>query len=396
MQLSLRPYVTTGVALVGATVIAAAPMQPVMPADIQISNPTVPVERAVELTANEIQDAVNGLILRGTGLGLTLTVPVTAAFIGALAPDLIPAGATAEDVATVLLLSLNGPLISGPGSIGTALQNIVDADGLSNILIATLLGAPSTIIDGFVNGGYGPDLAPLALDSLAALDSTGKLAVAIATAQALHLPLPKLLSGGLINEAATLLGGPNLGNGTCPGSAPACVQLPVKITLPGTLPTLQTTLEGLFASLGSSSSLLDGIPGLSSLTGSNLKTLAGDAKNLKANGLAGEDEGKLSITENNGGTGLDETNTDGPSATPKKHRHLINIDVFNPLGNLGGAKKDTKDNVRSLNSNDNNTPGRHRIGTPVRDLIHKVLSGGHDKDDNDEGTSDQPTDDAPK
>ncbi len=56
MQLSLRPYVTTGVALVGASVIAAAPIAPVTPADVQIPNPAVQaVERGVQLTANEIQ-----------------------------------------------------------------------------------------------------------------------------------------------------------------------------------------------------------------------------------------------------------------------------------------------------------------------------------------------------
>ena len=38
----------------------------------------------------------------------------------------------------------------------------------------------------------------------------------------------------------------------------------------------------------------------------------------------------------------------------------------------------------SVNSNDNDAPGKHRIGTPVRDLIHNVLGGSHDKDDNDE------------
>ena len=38
MQLSLRPYVTAGVAIVGASVIAIAPIQPTPP-DVQIPNP---------------------------------------------------------------------------------------------------------------------------------------------------------------------------------------------------------------------------------------------------------------------------------------------------------------------------------------------------------------------
>ena len=63
MQLSLRPYVTTGLAVVGASVIAAAPLQPVVPAEIQIPNPAVQaVERGVQLTANEIQTAFNNAI----------------------------------------------------------------------------------------------------------------------------------------------------------------------------------------------------------------------------------------------------------------------------------------------------------------------------------------------
>ena len=46
MQLSLRPYVTAGVALAGASVIAVAPIQPI-PTDIQIPNPVAGVSRGV-------------------------------------------------------------------------------------------------------------------------------------------------------------------------------------------------------------------------------------------------------------------------------------------------------------------------------------------------------------
>ena len=49
MQLSLRPYVTAGVAIVGASVIAIAPIQPT-PSAIQIPNPVAEVERAVTPT----------------------------------------------------------------------------------------------------------------------------------------------------------------------------------------------------------------------------------------------------------------------------------------------------------------------------------------------------------
>ena len=63
----------------------------------------------------------------------------------------------------------------------------------------------------------------------------------------------------------------------------------------------------------------------------------------------------LKLAENNGKDLGDDAPNDGPSVTPKKRRHLINVDIFNPLGNFRGAKKDTKNNVSAVNSN-NDTP----------------------------------------
>ena len=96
MQLSLRPYLTAGVAIAGASVIAVAPIQPI-PTDIQIPNPTVQVVRDVQLTADEIETAWNDVVFQITELGLGLTVPLTAALIDAIAPDLVLATATSED-----------------------------------------------------------------------------------------------------------------------------------------------------------------------------------------------------------------------------------------------------------------------------------------------------------
>ncbi len=159
MQLSLRPYLTAGVAIAGASVIAVAPIQPI-PTDIQIPNPVAEVVRDVQLTADEIQTAWNDVVFQITEFGLSLTVPLTAAIITAIAPDLIGMS-TAEIVATALLLGLSGYAISGGGSIGTALQDVVDGFGVDfgTGLGALLIGAPATIIDGYVNGGYGPNLA---------------------------------------------------------------------------------------------------------------------------------------------------------------------------------------------------------------------------------------------
>src|SRR5829696_1023294 len=216
MQLSLRPYVTAGVAIAGASAIAIAPIQPTPP-DVHIPNPVAEVARDVQLAANgtlpSIETQYDALALLVTQLGLT--VPPTAAVINAIAPDLIPEGETAEAVATRLLLGLSGYAISGAGSIGTALQRVIVGFGcpstgglcedLGTGYLALLVGAPSTIIDGFVNGGYGPDLEPLLFGT-----DTSRV----------------IFAGGLINPGTT---------------EPPFI-------LPGTFPTLQGLAERLLVS----------------------------------------------------------------------------------------------------------------------------------------------------
>jgi hypothetical protein len=532
MQLSLRPYVTTGVALVGATVIAAAPLQPVAPADIQIPNPAVEaVERGFQLTANEIETAVNKLVFVATKAGVSvaqLTTPLVARILGI--PE--PQAAAFLAVGTIGLL---GPLISGTGAVGTALQDVVDSDGLED-LVLNLIGAPGTIIDGLVNGNYGPNLAPI-ITSLTlpyailagGLINPGNLplpvfspppwtvpgtiptlqglveqlfglfspaaAMNVQNVSALAAPVPDstiedginslvfvltkatlsvvtlaaplvapilgvtepeaeaflalgtvgllgpLISGtgaagtalqnivnshGVEGLLTSLIGAPGtLADGVVNGGYGPNLQslLPLPPVLPGPTPVTGVFAPGLIQNPGFNYSLFVGTPlegvglgpgvgGVSLLPPSTTAVLQGLVERvfgaLPSNQMAAstfkapaaeQNDLKISsgptdlkLAENNG-TDLDEQPADGPAITPKKHRHLINVDVFNPLGNLGGAKKDTKDNVSAVNSNDN-TPGKHRIGTPVRDLIHKVLGGDRDKkadDDSGQGT----TDDAP-
>ena len=256
MQLSLRPYVTAGVAIVGASVIAIAPIQPTPP-DVHIPNPVAEVARDVQLTATPgemIETQYNDLVLPVTELGLSLTVPPTAAVINAIAPDLIPEGSTAEAVATGLLLGLSGYAISGGGSVGSALGGVLDGFGcpatgglcedLGTGYLALLVGAPLTIIDGFVNGGYGPDLSGV-------LEDAG-------------VPIGEVFAGGLINPGALP---PPLG---VTGNPP--------FILPGTLPTLQGLAARLFSSDlndlgGLLGGLLDNLPGLGLLGSSDSAAL---------------------------------------------------------------------------------------------------------------------------
>jgi hypothetical protein len=239
MQLALRPYVTTGLAIVGASVIAVAPIQ-LTPTDIQIPNPVRQSSQAVQLTQNEIEDAFNALILGGTELGLALTVPLTAALIDALGVDTM--GLSPDAAATVLLLGLGGTGISGFGSIGTALQDTVDAFGVDfgTGLVALLVGAPSTIIQGFVLGGFGPDLLPLLLDAGVPIPP------AIPIAPGVVRPVTDVFAGGLINNPALRLlpGGlqlvPIFGNPMTP-----TVPTAFNIILPGFFPTVGSLLQGL-------------------------------------------------------------------------------------------------------------------------------------------------------
>jgi hypothetical protein len=206
VNLALRPYVTTGIAIVGASVIAVAPIVPT-PTEIQFPNPAVQLDGPVRLAANEIQDAVNALAFAGANVLVTLAklpAPVVAQLLGIPVPaaELLLAGGA---------LGLSGPLIGGTGAAGAALQDIVNQLGSGDLaaLINALIGAPATLIDGVVNGGFGPNVGPL-----------------------LGIPaIVTVLVGGLINP-----GGVNLLTGV--------------LTLPGAIPTLQALITQLLSAFG--------------------------------------------------------------------------------------------------------------------------------------------------
>jgi hypothetical protein len=71
---------------------------------------------------------------------------------------------TSDSLGTELLLSgLIAPLISTPAAAATALQNVIDAVGSGDpmAVLGAVIDAPATVVDGLLNGGYGPDLGPL-------------------------------------------------------------------------------------------------------------------------------------------------------------------------------------------------------------------------------------------
>jgi hypothetical protein len=71
---------------------------------------------------------------------------------------------TADPLGTLLAVSgLIAPIISIPASIATAVQNVLSAVGTGDLgkVANALLSAPATVIDGALNGGYGPDLGAI-------------------------------------------------------------------------------------------------------------------------------------------------------------------------------------------------------------------------------------------
>ena len=124
-------------------------------ADLQIANPVAQVEQAVELTANEIQNAVNQLVFAATKAGVSvaqLTTPLVAQILGI--PE--PAAAAFLAIGTIGLL---GPLISGTGVIGTALEHIVDSDGIEELLV-NLMAHPGQLLTAWLTGITDPTSRP--------------------------------------------------------------------------------------------------------------------------------------------------------------------------------------------------------------------------------------------
>ncbi|OPX11359.1 hypothetical protein [Mycobacterium sp. AT1] len=241
-----RPHFAAGVALVGASVIAAAavtPMPEIHLPDVSLpsihaaevdlaalANPlevyaqvfqtalantntliqnTVPGQLLNQILQNQVSSAatlLNGLSTTGGGIAaavtqvpaaLTTAVTQLAAgnvegavntLLGVPLNVIAPATGLLPVLQTVLtqpltnlvnvvnaftrdpqltLLAVSGfiaPLISAPAAAAAAVQNVINAVGTGDLgaVANAVFTAPATIADGILNGGYGPNLGPLA------------------------------------------------------------------------------------------------------------------------------------------------------------------------------------------------------------------------------------------
>ena len=80
---------------------------------------------------------------------------------------------TADSLGTLLAVSgFIAPLIGSPAAAAAAVQNVLDSFGTGDpaeVVNAVLTIAPATVLDGVLNGGYGPDLGPLVAPGISVL-----------------------------------------------------------------------------------------------------------------------------------------------------------------------------------------------------------------------------------
>lgn len=214
MQLALRPYVTTGVAIVGASVLVAAPIT-VTPPDIQIAKPAESVQIAQRTANVELTSLVSDL----------LTAFNTVATAG---------GNTAQ-----VLLDATGKL---PGSVALLVQAAIDNPEL-------IPNLASALVYGFVNpfpvAGTVPLPGPPDFSLLVQL--FGAISPVIGL---LPPPLgPSGMNPGIVTEISVrLLGVLADALGVLPDPIPA---LPALGQAAADLPAFITDLSGAFSALAS-------------------------------------------------------------------------------------------------------------------------------------------------
>ncbi|AQT79589.1 hypothetical protein B1R94_10345 [Mycolicibacterium litorale] len=120
-----------------------------------------------QLAAGDVQGATNALLTVPLVVAQPLInlVPSIVAFNVQPIQNLIKvAGVFSDPLQDALYaVGLLGPVISGLGAAGAAVQGVVDAVGTGDPqqIANAILTGPAVIADGLLNGGYGPDLGPL-------------------------------------------------------------------------------------------------------------------------------------------------------------------------------------------------------------------------------------------
>ncbi|MCV7179746.1 hypothetical protein [Mycolicibacterium sphagni] len=119
------------------------------------------------LAAGNVEAATNALLFVPLAVGQPLInlLPAIQTFTAQPIQSLLNVGKIFDDPVydALVVVGLLGPVITGLGATGAAIQNVIDAvhTGDPQQVVNAILTGPATIIDGVLNGGYGPDLDPL-------------------------------------------------------------------------------------------------------------------------------------------------------------------------------------------------------------------------------------------
>ncbi|SBS76296.1 conserved exported hypothetical protein [uncultured Mycobacterium sp.] len=119
------------------------------------------------LAAGNVEAATNALLLAPLVLAQPIInlLPAIQQFVTQPVQNLINVAHIFNDPVydSMVAVGLLGPVINALGATGTAMQNVIDAAraGDPQQVVNALLTGPATIINGVLNGGYGPDLGGL-------------------------------------------------------------------------------------------------------------------------------------------------------------------------------------------------------------------------------------------
>ncbi|MBB3603307.1 hypothetical protein FHT40_002968 [Mycolicibacterium sp. BK556] len=119
------------------------------------------------LASGNVEAATNALLFLPLAVAQPLInlLPAIQAFMTQPIQNLINVAHIFNDPVgdAMIAVGLLSPVIGGLAATGTAVQNVIDASrtGDAQKIANAIVEGPATIIDGILNGGYGPDLGPL-------------------------------------------------------------------------------------------------------------------------------------------------------------------------------------------------------------------------------------------
>ncbi|BBX67479.1 hypothetical protein [Mycolicibacterium psychrotolerans] len=155
MQIAVRPFVTTGVALVGASVIAVTPIAPPPEADIRVANPAVQLTAAENPFVLYSQVALDALtnISQLAGSYLEKPFPIIQAILGLPVTSPVGISQAWNDVWVSISYNLYSVVLEGLNAI----YYLGNAEGPIDLLNA-IIDIPAHIANGLLNGATYPDM----------------------------------------------------------------------------------------------------------------------------------------------------------------------------------------------------------------------------------------------